>query len=470
MKQTLLIVPPTGKYIREDRCQTPIEELKTVALRPPIDLLYAAAAFESSGCSCRMIDFPAEGKTWNDLEKIIREFKPDLLILSITTPSLEKDLKAASLAKKIDPSIITVAKGAHFNILDVDSLEKYPDLDIVLRGEYEPACMELGQGNLLSEIEGITFRNSEGKVVRNPARPFILDLDALPFPARHLAKNELYVRPDTGEPQTTIVTNRGCPFSCIFCLANQVAGRKNRVRSQENIIREIKECINRYGIRNFLFRSDLFTANKEWVMDLCSKIKEEGLDITWACNSRVDTANEKMLRAMREAGCWLIAYGVESGSQEILDKMNKRIKLEDAEKALNLTRKVGLKSSIYFLFGLPWDSPEVFKDDLKFAKKLNPDFLEIFYVYPFPGTELYRIAIEEGLLKKGEIPKSAYDHPAMPTKQMSIEELAQWRRKFLKRFYLRPSYILKTLSGIRSPKMLFNYIRVGFAQLKDFFS
>ncbi|HRR31553.1 MAG TPA: radical SAM protein [Candidatus Sumerlaeia bacterium] len=470
MKRVLLIVPPTGKYIREDRCQTPIEKLKTVALRPPIDLMYSAAAFEQAGCSCRLIDLPAEGKSWDDLRSELREFNPDILAISITTPSLEQDVRAAEMAKEINPAIFAIAKGAHFNTLDLDAMERYSALDAVLQGEYEITCYEIGKGRPLESIAGMTWRDTDGKIRRNPPRPFCEDLDSLPFPARHLVRNEIYIRPDTGEPQTTIVTNRGCPFSCIFCLANQVAGRKNRVRSHENILAEMEECVSRYNIRNFLFRSDLFTANKTWVIELCDKIVARKMKISWACNSRVDTIDADILAAMKRAGCWLIAFGVESGEQEILDKMNKKLKKEEALNALKLTRRAGIRSSIYFLFGLPWDSPDVFETDLAFAKKLDPDFIEIFYVYPFPGTRLYEIAVQEGLLKDGEIPLAAYDSPAMPTLHLKKEELAQWRRRFLRRFYLRPAYILRTLSQLDSFSKVWNYTRYGFRQLMDLLS
>jgi anaerobic magnesium-protoporphyrin IX monomethyl ester cyclase len=309
------IVPPTGKYIREDRCQTPIKNLKTVALRVPIDLLYATGAFEAAGCDCRVDDYPGEDIGWADLESRLREFKPHYLIMSITTPSLDEDMEAAALAKRVDPSIITIAKGAHFNTLDVSSLEKYPALDVVLRGEIEETCMALGRGEPLDSVAGIS-RRENGKIIRNPDRGFTQDLDAIPFPSRHLANNALYFRPDTGELQTTIITNRGCPFHCVYCLANQTAGVKNRYRSVENVIAEIKECVEKHNIRNFLFRSDLFTQNKRWVIRLCQAILDEGLDIEWACNSRVDTITAEALTWMKKAGCWIIAFGVESGDQE----------------------------------------------------------------------------------------------------------------------------------------------------------
>lgn len=460
------IVPPTGKYIREDRCQTPIKNLKTVSLRPPIDLLYATAAFEHSGCECRVHDYPGEDMEWADLERELKEFKPDILIMSITTPSLHDDMEAAALAKRVDPNILTVAKGAHFNTLDIPSIEKYPDLDVALRGEIEETCMALGKGEPIEDIPGLT-RRVDGKAHRNPDRGFTAELDTIPYPSRHLANNALYIRPDTGEMQTTLITNRGCPFHCVYCLANQTAGTKNRYRSVENVIGEIKECVEQHGIRNFLFRSDLFTQNKRWVIRLCQAILDEGLDIEWACNSRVDTITAEAAGWMKKAGCWIIAFGVESGSQETLDRIDKGAKVEDSYKAIQICREAGIKSSVYLLMGLPWDTRQTIKDLEEYAKDLNPDVLEIFYAYPFPGTPLYRICVEEGLIKDGDIPKQAYDSPAFPGLYLSVEEMRVLRRRALRNFYVRPSKIFGTLRGAGSPTELTNYLRLGFAQLKD---
>jgi len=181
----------------------------------------------------------------------------------------------------------------------------------------------------------------------------------------------------------------------------------------------------------------------------------------------VDTIDEEMLAWMKKAHCWLIAYGVETANREILEKMNKRATLEDAYRAMQLTREAGILSSIYLLFGLPWDTPAILQEDIEFAKQLDPDFLEIFYVYPFPGTELYEMAVKEGLLRPGEIPTAAYSQPAMPTFTMSLEELRRWRRIAMRRFYLRPKVIWKTILRARSPRMLYNYVKYGLIQLKD---
>lgn len=469
-KRALFIVPPTGKYIREDRCQTPIDRLKTVALRPPIDLMYSASAFESVGIECRLLDYPAEEIDWDHLEKTLQDFMPNYIILSITTPSLGKDLKAAVLAKKVLPGIVTIAKGAHFNTLDIEAMTNWPSLDLALRGEYEETCIEIAKEKTpIDQITGITWRRENGEVVRNPDRPLTGDLDSLPYPARHLGKNELYIRPDTGEKQTTIVTNRGCPFSCSYCLANQVSGLKNRYRSVENVFNELKECVEVHGIRNFLFRSDLFTQNKKWVIELCNRIVDEGLSISWASNSRVDTLNLEVLKAMERAGCWLIAFGVEKGSNAMLEAINKKATLDQAREALKVTREAGIKRSIYILVGLPEDNRETIKEDIAFAKELDPDFLEIFYPYPFPGTPLYRQAVKEGLLQDGEIPNEAYGLPAMATLHLSIEELATMRTQCLKSFYMRPSFIFKTFSNAKTMRERVNYLKYGFIQMKQIF-
>lgn len=461
------VVPPTGKFIREDRCQTPIKHLKTVALRPPIDLMYAIGSFEEAGCESRIRDYPGEDLAWADLERDLREFAPDMLVMSITTPSLDLDMEAATLAKRVNPAIVTIAKGAHFNTLDLKTLERFPDLDVVLRGEYEETCRELGEGKPLDQITGLSYRTPTGELRRNADRPLPGDLDTIAFPARHLTKNALYLRPDTGEMQTTILTNRGCPFHCIYCLANQVSGTKNRYRSVENVMAEIKQCVEVHGIRNFLFRSDLFTQNKKWVIRLCEAIIESKLNISWASNSRVDTINPEVLGWMKKAGCWIIAFGVESGNQETLDKLDKGAKVEDAFRAIKWVREAGLRSSVYLLMGLPWDTHETIREQSEFARKLDPDILEIFYAYPFPGTPFYDLAVREGLLEAGSVPLEAYDAPAIAGHHLTVEEFQKLRRKAMRDFYLRPEKIFRTLRAAGNPRELFNYVRLGMVQLKD---
>ena len=225
--------------------------------------------------------------------------------------------------------------------------------------------------------------------------------------------------------------------------------------------------MEKYGIRNFLFRSDLFTANKRWVLDLCRSIQDEKLEITWSCNSRVDTITEEMLVEMKKAGCWLVSFGVESGDPEMLEKMRKLVDFDRIEPAIRLCRRVGVRSSVYLLIGLPWESRETFERTKRFARRLDPDFIEFFYTYPFHGTAFYEEAVKEGLLQEGACPKAAYNEPAIPTKYLSIEELLPLRNEALRSFYLRPKFILRTLANTRSPRMLKNYLVYGMRQLRD---
>lgn len=463
----LAVVPPTGLYVREDRCQTPLEEFRTIALRPPIDLMYAAAAFESVGWTCELVDCPAEGVDGAGLERRLATLRPDAVLLSCTTQTVEDDMATAAVAKRLDPHVLTIAKGAHFNVLDVDVLTRHPALDLALREEIEETCRDLGCGVRVEDVAGVTWRRADGEIVRNPARGFTRDLDALPFPARHLARNQLYVRPDTGEPQTTIITNRGCPHRCTYCLANQVAGLANRYRSVENVLAEIRDCVERHGITSFLFRSDLFTQDARWVRSLCAAILNADLSISWACNARVDTVDAETLAWMKRAGCWIVAFGVESGDQATLDRLEKNATVAEAERAIALCRTAGIKSSVYLLMGLPWDTRESIEALIAFACELDPDIVEFFYPYPFPGTPLQRECVELGLLAPGEIPKESYAYPAVATTTLSKDELAAYRTAALRAFYVRPHKIARTLLGTRSPRELRNYLRIGWAQLRQ---
>lgn len=453
--------------MREDRCQTPIENLKTIALRPPIDLMYAAAAFETAGAQVSLKDYPAEDLNWSQFEADLLRIKPELVVLSCTTVSLEKDLEAAAFVRRLLPQSFIAAKGAHFNVLDTEVLSRTPALTIVLRGEIEATCYELARGEALESIKGITWRDQNGKITRNTDRGFTNNLDEFPFPARHLTNNALYRRPDSGESQTTIVTNRGCPFHCSYCLANQVAGVKNRHRSVSSIITEIQHCITDHGIRNFLFRSELFTQNEKWVLELCEAIIEAKLKISWACNSRVDTLSPRMLQRMKSAGCWIMALGVESGDQGTLDKVGKRAKAAEAFSAVRMLREAGIRSSVYLMIGFPWDTQASIRAQQDFALKLDPDVLEVFYPYPFPGTAMRDYAESKGLIAPGEFPEQAYSKPVMPTETLSLTQLSRMRNMILRRFYCRPKLIARTLWNAKSPSEMFNYIQVGTAQLRS---
>lgn len=460
--KAFLITPPTGLYVRDDRCQSSIGDFAIKVIRPPSDLMMIAAVLESLGFTCSIKDYPVEGGTWDTFKKDIAAFNPGMLIISATTPTLANDMLACGIAKQYAPAIITIAKGAHFLANDIQTLKEFAGLDIVIRGEIESTIKEIASAKEYSGILGITYRCQE-TIKRNPDRPFLENLDSLPLPARHLINNRLYTRPDTTAPMAVIETSRGCPGNCIFCLVNIVAGKRIRMRSSFSVANEIEDCMRRFKITNFHFKSDTFTWNKDWVIELCNEIIKRKLNIQWLCNSRVDTLDRQRIECMKRAGCWAIALGAEHGSQTILNKIKKGITLEQSAAAIGLCKEFAIKAYTYFIFGFPWDTEETINETIDFAIKLDGDFADFSLPYPFPGTELEQIARGLGLIER-QLEGNAYSQPIIPTLSVSRQRLVELRKKALKKFYLRLHYISKQLYCCNSPKVSLQYLKYG-AQL-----
>ncbi len=467
----LLINPPTGIYIREDRCQAPVRSMIAQGVRPPMDLAYIAATCrEAAGAECRIRDFPVEGGDWNALEAELQDFRPDVLVISTTTPTFERDMEAAERAHRtLGDSVTCIGKGAHFAHNDEEALLKHPGLDIAVRGESEMAIAELVSGKDPTGVLGVSWLEGDGRVIRNTDRPPPENLDSLPFPARDLLRNELYPDPETGAPLTPVLTSRGCPGRCFFCPVFLVSGRKLRKRSVGSIIKELESCVEDYGIRSFLFRSDTFTMDKQWVLDICSKIQEEDLDIRWGANSRIDTFDSEMSAAMASAGCHVVSFGVESGDPDILAKIGKDITLEGVNSAVKACRRNGIMSLLYFVVGLPWDTRESIRRTVRFAKTVRADLYEFHTAYPFPGTPMYDMALRDGLFSECDLTKGNYFTPIMNTYSLSCEEVAKERKRAILSTYLSPAFLFRTLGRIRSVSQLWHYASFGFTKLATLF-
>lgn len=460
-KKVMLINPPSGIYCRDDRCQDRTEGYLEPVYRPPMELLYQAAILKQLNTDFLVRDYSLARKSWKDLKEDIHNYKPTHVLFNITTPSLKEDLITCDIVKAVDSNIITIGRGLHFVVYNRSIFEKYPNLDVAIMGEFERSLKEFFLDHQPEKIDGIVFRKN-GNIVVNPQTPYIEDLDSIPFPLREYIDNNLFTRPDTGEPEATIKVSRGCPYQCIFCLANLSSGVRIRIRTAKNVISEIEECVKKFKIRNFLLRSDLFTANRDWLYEFCSLLEEKKLNINWCCNSRVDTIDIEKLKKMEKAGCWMIGFGIESGNQEILDKIRKGITLKDAEEAIRLTKNVGIKTVTEFLIGLPWEGRKEIEDTIDFAIKIDPDFAHFSPLYPFPGTEYYNIVKKEGLLNSDdELHPYALVRPVMGTLYLTKKELEKYFLLAWKRFHLRPGYIAKTLLRAHSPRVFFSYIKYG---------
>ncbi|MDI7267270.1 MAG: glycosyltransferase, partial [Myxococcota bacterium] len=457
-RRVLLANPPTGLYIREDRCQSPVKGI-SASLRFPIDLAYMAATCRQQGAVPCVRDYPAEGGTAEDFADDLHRFRPQVVVLSTISPTLEWDLEYCRIAKRIDPSIVTVVKGAHVTAQSGQILERNDALDAVICGESEIAAAEIAAGTPLSEIRGLAFRTASG-IRTTPPRPTRADTDGLPFPARDLTRNELYVRPDTRRPQTTIQTGWGCPYGCTYCLAPQVSGRKLRSRSPENVVAEIRECVELHEIRDFYFRADTFTLDRRWVAELCHAILRSGLPVSWGCNSRVDTVDPETLRLMRKAGCWIIGFGVESGSDEILARIGKGATVEQARRAVRMCGEAGIKPYAFFMLGFPWETEQTAAQTLELIRTIGADFIEMNVPVPFPGTQIAEEAERAGLI---EAPLLGHDHskPMIRPHTMTRRRVAELWRKGLLTFYLRPSHAWRLLKETDSPGDALNYLTWG---------
>jgi radical SAM superfamily enzyme YgiQ (UPF0313 family) len=341
---------------------------------------------------------------WSQLGDAISDFKPDVVGISVWTTFAASSFKVAALCKQYDRAIPVVAGGPHATIKCDEVMKVCPDIDFLVKGEGEQTFLELTERlkdshelcfENLRDLSGIVFRQS-GQTIHTLDRELIQDLDTVPFPARDLLLNKgAYDSEDMG----LLMTSRGCPYNCSYC-ATSIWRRKIRYRSIDNIIGEIKFVIDTYGTRQFTFKDDSFTVNRKRVVEFCDRLVKEGLDINWDCNTRVDLVDEQLLEKMQSAGCNSIKVGIETGSPRILKLINKRTTLSQAREAAGLFRKAGIHWTGYFMMGLPSETREEIYQTLEFMKELKPDFASLSVYESFPGTDLFEIGIDRGLVQR----------------------------------------------------------------------
>ncbi|MFH1444916.1 MAG: radical SAM protein [Nanoarchaeota archaeon] len=417
---------------------------------PPMGLAYIAAVLEESGFKPDIFDALALGVNYNDMQKEVEQKKPDIIIINTATITFGEDLVTLEKIKEAVPNVKTVMLGTHTSAMP-QQCAKEKAIDFLILGEPDYIVRDLvdaiDKGKDLNDVKGIAFER-DGKVTITHPAPMIEDLDAMPFPARHLITKEgNYFNPFAKKmPYTTSLSSRGCPFKCIYCSSTTLYGDIYRARSAENVVDEI-ELIIKQGFKEIFYRDETLTFDKNRTAKICDLIKERNLDISWMCNSRVDTVTPELLIKMKKAGCHMVKYGVESGDQQILNNLVKGTTVEGIRNAFKWTRDAKMSTVAHFMFGSPGETVDSMNKSIALAKEIKTDYASFNITTPYPGTVLFdkyigKVENWDSWSLKKSLESGQFNEKFSIASKKEIEEA--FARAY-KEFYYRPSYIAKRL-------------------------
>ena len=452
-----------GKFSRESRSPA---ITKSGAIYYPLWLIYAALYSQKHGHYVDFLDAPARQLNEDASLSIIKGNTKEhgLFVLGTSTPSIKSDVKFAEQLKAIYPKAFIMLVGTHPSACPEETLGYSDAIGAVAIGEYDCIVKELADAldkdGDLSKVRGLCYRDKD-TFVRTEAMPPLKDLDDLPYAAQfikeHLNEKDYFFAAATF-PSIQIFTGRGCPFRCNFCVYPQTMhGHAFRARSAENVVGEFEYIANNFpDVKEVVIEDDTFTANKKRVKDICRMLIEKGLHkrLRWLCNARVDLDLETM-QAMKAAGCRLIIPGIESGSQQILDNIKKGTKVEQFYQYVSNAKKAGLLIHACYMVGNQGETRETMQQTLKLALKLNTDTAQFFPLIPYPGTEAYQWAKQNGYIEldyaKYCLPDGTHN-TVLSTPELSAQEMVDFCNMARKKYYLRPSYILHRLKvGLTNP-------------------
>lgn len=439
-------------------------------LRAPDWLAYTTAVLEKEVVDVELYDFPAKNWGKERLYELVTSKRPSVVVLDSTTPSIYSDIECARLCKQASDGTHVVMVGPHASALPDEVLKDGGGaVDAVVRGEYEHTVRDFVLGILndsgVSNVAGISYINGSG-IVHNPERPLIHNLDELPFPAWHHLNLWDYFDGTKLYPYIDIIGGRGCPYKCIFCLWPQVMhGNRYRLRSAENIVDEMEWVLSEWPRTRdgeFFFEDDTFTVNRQRAHAICDEIERRRLRCTWSVNTRADVLDADLFRHMKSANCRMVLVGFESGSQEMLNRMEKRASIEGYRRFIEIVTSAGLVIHGCFVLGLPGETIGTMEETIRFALSNNLNTVQFSAAVPFPGTKYFDYISKEGLLlakrwddwlNNGE-QGAVVDYPGL-----SSEKIEHYVNKGLKDFYFRPSYMFKFLIQTRGKKDLYRKFR-----------
>jgi anaerobic magnesium-protoporphyrin IX monomethyl ester cyclase len=417
---------------------------------PPLGLSFVAGSLEKAGFQVQVLDNYMLNKSFEEVKELVKKMGPDIVGITCGSATFRRCVQTAQAIKEALPTCKVVVGGWHASYVP-DSILEIPEIDYVIMGEGEQAMVELATqlttknvsalGTAGITIPGVGYKK-DGKIIKNTPQ-YIKDLDQVPFPARHLLPMELYDRTIeflSVKPADTMSIVRGCPFNCAFCETKKLWGNTCRTFSPGRVVDEIEYLAKSYGSRGIYFINDNFTIKKKVTEEICDTIIQRKLDVRWACDTRPDLISQELLRKMHSAGCETIWFGVESGSPRILERLNKRITLEQTAEAVKLCRKEGIQVACSFIMGIPGETVADMEQSYKFALKLDPDWCRFNIYVAYPDSVLY----EEVKQKK------LYDREEdfllyVKTDQFDFETLKKIQMRFHMGFARSPKRIMRKI-------------------------
>ncbi len=462
----ILLLNPPFRDRRYSRTSRSPAVTKSGTLYYPFWLGYATGVLEKDGFEARLIDSPARRLSTENIINIVKDYKPDLVVVDTSTPSIYSDVRIAELIKKSYEDMFVILVGTHPSSLPEETIRLSESINAIARGEYDYTIRDLARAlrsdRELTSVPGISFRDGTN-IIHNEKRPLIEDLDEIPFVSsvykRHLRMSD-YFFAASFYPLVMIITGRGCPFRCSFCVYPQVFHPgKYRFRSAGNIVDEFEYIKNELPeVKEIGIEDDTFTVDKGRVQEISSNLIKSRTRIPWYANVRADLDYETM-SLMKRAGCRLVIVGYESGSQRILDNIHKGIKLEEMKRFNRDAKKAKLLVHGCFMAGNPGESRETLNETLSFAKRLNCDTAQFFPLMLYPGTEAYDWAREGGYLKSENfsdwLTNDGLHNAVLATEALSAKDLVDFCDYARRQFYLRPNYVLyKSLRCLGSPNEL----------------
>ncbi len=521
----LLVNPPTPDRAIWIRSQHRVGRRSRENMIWPQMELAQMAAMLMPDYTVEIIDANALRMSWPEFEAKLKELRPRFYLTQVTAPTLTNDMYGAFLARGL--GAITIGFGTHVTPMPRETLEQFPALDFVLRGEPELTLRELMDtimaangiwhvneeklvradgkpadetGHLaymmkdadpmwspawsmaitdeppsddrmhvtasqLAAVRGLAWRRG-GEVVVNWDRPFIRNLDDLPIPAHHMLPFDKYRIPAIKGPYTFIVTSRGCTAGCKYCIKHVSYQYSIRLRSPENIMQELRVLKN-LGVKHVHMYADLFTVNRDQVMKLCQLMIQEQLGLTWTCNSRVDYVDEEMLKLMGQSGCTYISWGIESANEQILKKAAKGYRLEQAPRALKWAHAAKIKNWGYFIIGLPGETTETIQQTIKFAKELPLDIALFHVAAPYPGTPFFFEVLENNWFRPGtQWEQVDMDKSTVLDYQgLTAEELEYWQKRAFREWAFRPGPVWTFIRSINGPQVFKSAFEIALGTL-----